>query len=156
MSYQLANEVPRSERLSQLTKQEKVIEEKRREIERKLEDKRRKEKKKAEAKVFQGEKLSEFENDSTEGTSNCGLNTFKNDGSFLEQFKRLQEIKAKQTSEGKRKQELKHGAEEKIKSKQSGIIMKLQSGKKVHQLDTGLQSKLLDDEEEDSDEHSWS
>ncbi|XP_067128866.1 SURP and G-patch domain-containing protein 1-like isoform X2 [Centruroides vittatus] len=151
MSYQLANEVPRSERLSQLTKQEKVIEEKKREIERRLEDKRRKEKRKAEAKVYQGEKSSEYETDSTEGMSNTGLNTFKNDGSFLEQFKKLQEIKAKQNSEGKKRQEAKYGSEERInKSKPSAIIMKLQGGKRVQQLDTGLQSKLLDDDDDDS------
>ncbi|KDR10314.1 hypothetical protein L798_14997, partial [Zootermopsis nevadensis] len=89
-----ASKTTRNERFAQMSKQEQLIEQKKREIQAKLEDQKKKETEEA-LKKLQGASDQRWKRDSShsEDTSSSkassSVNIFSNDGSFLDQFKKL-------------------------------------------------------------------
>ncbi|GBM64166.1 SURP and G-patch domain-containing protein 1 [Araneus ventricosus] len=124
------------DRLSEMSEQRRIIEEKKQEILRKIAEKKRK-------KEDQG--MTTTTNIVTSSNKSFPVkiprltttNQFKNDGSFLDQFKKMQESTA-----------MKSEFNESSSSK-SGIVMKIQAPESKTLAPTPVQDKLADDDEEE-------
>lgn len=124
------------DRFSEMSEQRRIIEEKKQEIMRKIAEKKRKKE--------DGEGMSTTSNIVTSSNKSFPVkiprlsttNQFKNDGSFLDQFKKMQESNVTR-SEPKLE----------CSSTKSGIVMKIQAPESKTLTPTPVQDKLADEED---------